>query len=198
MTVYNADGSVYQLSTNQQFDPVGTEQDLFNLWDQEIIQIAGSPIYYYDLFLNLSDIDELYVEARNKVWSPCSICLYALYDPIPSQNFQGVFGIDSPNDEIMLEFNYRSVLKTLGKPPKIGGRIFTPHKRENWVIIQRNVQAFKLWGELRLQVMCRRFQETLTTGEGKVTQRQPDFKVNSIKDLKNKSMHLAGGQPDII
>jgi len=54
--------------------------------------------------------------------------------------------------------------------------------------------VFKLWGELRLQVMCIRYQESLTTGEGKVTQRQPDFKVNSVKDLSNKASNWAGGQ----
>jgi hypothetical protein len=62
------------------------------------------------------------------------------------------------------------------------------------MIMQRGVEVFKLWGELRLQVMCIRFQESLTTGEGKVTQRQPDFKVNAIKDLSKRRMNLAGGQ----
>ena len=52
-------------------------------------------------------------------------------------------------------------------------------KRENWKIVQRNVEEFKLWGELRLQLLSQRFQESRTTGEGKVTQKEPDFKINS-------------------
>ena len=83
----------------------------------------------------------------------------------------------------MFEFNYRHVLQQLKHPPKIGSRIYSPHKREHWVILQRNLEVYKLWGEIRIQVMSQRYQESLTTGEGKVTQREPDFKVNDIKDL---------------
>lgn len=197
MVIHNPDGSVYQTTGSlTQFDPGNPEHDLFNLWDQEVIEIGGSPLYYYDLFINFQNIDALYVEARDKVWSPVPVCIYGYYNPIPSSNMLGVFGSDGP-DEMMFEFNYRHVLKKLCKPPKIGARIFSPHKRENWVIVQRNVEVFKLWGELRLQVMCTRFQESLTTGEGKVTQRQPDFKLNSIKDLSKRKMNLAEGQSQI-
>lgn len=196
MAIRNADGSVYKPTGSlQQFDPENPEHDLFNLWDQEVIQIGGTPLHYYEIFINVNEIDELYVEARNKIYSQCPVCLYGYYDPIPSMNMLGTFGIDSP-DEIMFEFNYRHVLKTLGHAPKIGARIYSPHKGENWQVLQRNVEVFKLWGELRLQVMCIRFQENLTTGEGKVTQRRPDFKVNSIKNIQVPKMNLAGGQTE--
>lgn len=193
MAIKNPNGSIYKpTGTLEQFDPESPELDLFNVWDQEVIEIGGTPLFYYDVFININNIDELYVEARDKIYCQTPIQIYGYYDPIPSQNMMGVFGIDSP-DEMMFEFNYQHVLKKLGHAPKIGSRIFSPHKRENWMVIQRNVEVFKLWGELRLQVMCIRFQESLTTGEGKVTQRQPDFKINSVKDL-NKPTNWAGGQ----
>jgi hypothetical protein len=194
MAIKNPDGSTYKTSGSlNQFDPTNLEHDLFNVWDQEVIEIGGSPLYYYDVFININNIDELYVEARDKIYSQSPVIIYGYYEPIPSQNMIGVFGIDSP-DEMMFEFNYRHVLKTLGHAPKIGSRIFSPHKKENWMVTQRNVEVFKLWGELRLQVMCIRYQESLTTGEGKVTQSQPDFGLNSVKDLSKKKMNLAGGQ----
>jgi hypothetical protein len=57
MTIKNADGSVYKTTGSlQQFDPTNTEHDLFNLWDQEVIEIGGTPLYYYDLFINISNI----------------------------------------------------------------------------------------------------------------------------------------------
>lgn len=198
MAIRNSDGSPYKLSgTLQQFDPENPEHDLFNLWDQEVIQIGGTPLFYYEVFINVNNIDELYVEARDKIWSEHPVCLYGYYDPIPSQNAMGAFGIDSP-DEMMFEFNYQHVLKALGHAPKIGSRIYSPHKREHWQVIQRGTEVYKLWGELRLQVMCGRFQESITTGEGKVTQKEPDFKLNSVKDLGSKGVkNLAGGQnPD--
>lgn len=194
MAIKNPDGSLYKpTGTLQQFDPESLEHDLFNVWDQEVIEVGGTPLFYYDVFINVNAIDELYVEARDKIYSQNPIQIYGYYEPIPSSNNMGVFGIDSP-DEIMFEFNYRHVLRTLGRAPKIGARIFSPHKKENWMVMQRNVEVFKLWGELRLQVMCVRFQESLTTGNGKVTNREPDFKINTIKDLANREINLAGGQ----
>ena len=194
MAIKNPDGSLYKpTGTLQQFDPESLEHDLFNIWDQEVIEVGGTPLFYYDVFININAIDELYVEARDKIYSQNPVQIFGYYEPIPSSNNMGVFGIDSP-DEIMFEFNYRHVLRTLGRAPKIGARIFSPHKKENWMVMQRNVEVFKLWGELRLQVMCVRFQESLTTGSGKVTNREPDFKINTIKDLANREINLAGGQ----
>ncbi len=183
MAIRNADGSIYTPSgVLSSFKPRGVEQDLFNSYDQEVIRINGTPLYYYEVFINRNTIDELYVEDRGKLWSNCPVCIYGYYEPAPAQNFMSTFGIDSP-DEIMIEFNYKHVLDTLRHVPKIGSRIFSPHKSENWVIIQRNLENYKLWGELRLQLMCQRFQESTTTGEGKVTQPSTGFKVNEIKDL---------------
>lgn len=184
MAIKNQDGTPYKTTNSlQQFDPENGEHDLFNVWDQEVIEIGGSPLYYYDVFINMNTVDTLYMEDRGKIFSQHPICIYGYYDPIPAQNYQGAFGIDAP-DEMMFEFNYRHVLQQIGHPPKVGARIFSPHKRENWLIMQRNVEVFKLWGELRLQVMCTRFQESLTTGEGKVSQPEPDFKVNDIRDIR--------------
>lgn len=195
MAIKNPDGSTYKPTGSlQQFDPENKEHELFNIWDQEAIEIGGTPLEYYEVFINVNNIDELYVESRDKIWSQHPVCIYGYYDPIPSQNAMGAFGIDSP-DEMMFEFNYQHVLKTLGHAPKIGSRIFSPHKREHWVVVQRGVEVFKLWGELRLQVMCGRFQESLTTGEGKVCQKSPDFQINSVKDLNKNKISLAGGQP---
>ena len=194
MAILNPDGSTFKpTGTLQQFDPENPEHDLFNVWDQEVIEIGGSPLLYYEIFINVNNIDSLYMESRDKIWSQHPICVHGYYEPIHSQNFINAFGIGSP-DEMMFEFNYRHILTHIGHAPKIGARIYSPHKRENWVVIQRNVEVFKLWGEVRLQVMCQRFQESLTTGEGKVTQREPDFKVNSIKDLGGQSTNFAGGQ----
>ncbi len=179
MAICNPDGTPYQVSGSlQQFDPDSPEHDLFNLIDQEAIEIGGSPIFYYEVFIDSNSIDHLFREARSKLWTTTPIKLYAYYDPITSQNFHMFAGVDAP-DEIVFNLNYRDVLNRIGHPPKVGSRIYTPHKRENWVIKQRNVDEFKLWGEIRLKLACDRFQESLTTGEGKMlNQQEPDFKVN--------------------
>lgn len=174
----DSNGRPYRTSGSlQQFDPENPDHDLFNLWDSEIIKMGGSPIFYYEVIISFNTIDELYLESRNKLFSNIPVQLYAYYDPVPSQNYQNTFGIDSP-DEMIFELNYQELLNTVGHPPKIGSRIYTPHKRENWVIVQRNLGEWKLWGELRIQLLCQRFPESVTTGEGTVTQGTPDFEIN--------------------
>ena len=135
MALLNSDGTPYKLQGSvQQFDPNNPMFDLFNLWDQESIKRGGSPIFYYEVIIRPDMIDPIYLEARNKLFSNNPIQFWCNYEPISSQNVLNQFGIDAP-DEMRFELNYRSVLKGLGHPPKIGSRLFTPHLQENWVIL---------------------------------------------------------------
>lgn len=173
----NADGSPYRVAgSNRQYDPKNPEFDLFNLWDQEIIEIGGSPLLYYEVFIQNSTIDPIYREDRGKIFSNDPIQLYGLYEPIPSKNQMGAYGIDSP-DEMIFQLNYRAVLKALGHMPKVGSRIHTPHLGEDWVIIQNGRGDFKMWGAMRLEIRAARFQENATTGEGRVTQKPETYKI---------------------
>jgi len=181
MAILNPDGSQYQVTSGiQAFDPENPEFDLFNSLDQEALNIGGAPVYYYEVLIQMQSVDQLYLEDRGKLWNPNPICFMSMYDPVPSQNQMTMFGMDSP-DEILFEFNYQDVLKKVGHPLRIGSRLYSAHRRENWVIIQDNAESFQLWGQLRLQVVAKRFQESLTTGEGKISQlkKTPDFKIDA-------------------
>jgi hypothetical protein len=53
MAIRNPDGSAYKpVGTLAQFDPESKEHDLFNVWDQEAIEIGGTPLYYHEVFIN--------------------------------------------------------------------------------------------------------------------------------------------------
>ena len=179
MTIRNSDGRPYQVvGSAQQFDPSNPELNTFNLWDQELIQRTGAPLMYYEVYIQTHNtVDELYWEDRGKLFCNLPIQLWGLYEPVTQQNFQTAFGIDSP-DELTFELNYRAVLQAIGHPPKIGSRLYTPHKGENWELVQRKLSEYKMWGEIRLQLVCIRFQESTTTSEGTVTQARPTFKIN--------------------
>lgn len=171
------DGTPYKLlGTLQHFDDGVPEHDLFNLWDQDAIKIGGSPIYYHEMFLDSSVIDWQYLEARGKVFSEHPIQLWGFYEPVPAQNAQTAFGLDAP-DEMMFEFNYRAVLQAIGYPPKLGSRLFTPFLKEDWVIVQKKLNEFKMWGVVRIQLLCQRFQGGPTGGEGRVKQKPVDYKI---------------------
>lgn len=180
MGLKNLDGTPYKLKGSvQTYGNSERTQDLFNIWDQEAILRGGSPIYYYEVIITQNMIDPIYLEARNKLFSNNPIELWSNYEPIRSQNLLSQMGLDS-QDEMRFELNYKAALKAVGHPLKIGSRIFTPHLSENWVIIQRNLSEFKLWGALRLEIVCQRFQEDVVTGEGKVTARNPENKIKII------------------
>lgn len=175
--IRNPDGTPYRVTGSiQQFDPDDPQHELFNLWDEEAILRGGSPIFYYEVLIQPQTVDPLYLEDRGKLFSSQPVQLWCTYEPVASQNVMNPFGIDSL-EEMKFELNYRAVLKAVGHPPKIGSRLYTPHLRQDWEIIQRNLGEFKLWGALRLELICKRFPESLTTGEGKVTQKKPDFKI---------------------
>jgi hypothetical protein len=172
----NPDGTPYKLSDYQLFDPCSSTNDLFQEWDAEVITQGGSPVFYYEVIIPSGTIDPVFREARNKLYSPIPVRLWSFYEPTPNQFYQDVYAIGSP-DEQLFEFNKQSVIDSIGHMPKIGSRIFTPHRRENWMILDIKTGGFQAWGELRLQLICERFKETVTTNEGQVTQRQPDFKL---------------------
>jgi len=175
--IRRCDGKPYKLlGSRQQFDDLAPEHDLFNLWDQEAIKIGGSPIFYYEMFIDDNTVDPLYLESRGKLFSNNPVQLYGFYEPIAAQNAQTAFGIDAP-DEMMFEFNYKSVLDALGYPPKVGSRLKSPFLKEDWTIVQKNLGEFKMWGVVRIQLICQRFQDDVVTGSGAVPQKDIDYKI---------------------
>jgi hypothetical protein len=179
MVIKNNDGTPWKpLGTIQQFLPQNPAHDLFNFWDQEIIRQGGTPLFYFEVFIQLQTVDKLYLEDRGKLWAPKGIELYGFYEPVEQQTPSTAFGLDAP-DEVILELNYRAFLETVGHPPKRGSRVFTPHRSENWVIVDTRLAEFKLWGAIRLQLICQKFQESTTTGEGSqdLAKIKPDYTI---------------------
>lgn len=190
--IYNEDGTPYSLLGNpQQFDPEGAAHKLFNAWDREAIRIGGTPVDYFEVLIQTNTVDTTYMEDRGKFWCPVPVRLWCFYEPIPNQNAQGAFGIDAP-DEMVFEFNYRDVLQKIGHPPLVGSLIYTPHKRERWQIKQRNDGEFKLWGQLRLQLICAKYQPSRTGAKSPQPDPEPDFKINDGPFLNQNRLDKEG------
>lgn len=176
MTLMNADGTPYQLGKLRAYDPANPGYQLFSEWDAEAIRQGGSPIYYHDVIITPGQVDPVYQEARTKLWSPVGVELWATFEPIPSQNALGLAGIDSM-DEMVFDCNYQEVLNRVGLP-KSGSRIRSQHLREDWELVQCALAEFKGWQAIRIQLICKRFQESLTTGEGRVTEQAPTYRID--------------------
>lgn len=181
MTILNKDGSVYKTTGSlSQLVPDSPSHDLFNLWDQEVIRLGGSPLLYYEVIVPSNSIDPLYLESRGKLWSQHPVEIFAVYDPIPSQLNQGLFGIDGP-DTMTFFTNFQATIDAIGHLPIIGSRIFSPHLREHWEVVDRKLGDFHRFRVFRVEIHCERFQEVLTQGEGEVTQDsdpQPSFGID--------------------
>ena len=162
--------------TRRQFRPDAPEHRLLNMWDEESIEIGGSPIYYYEVIIPTAKIDRLYLECRSKLYNNFPVELWATYDPQPQNKVRGPFGWDSQQDNTF-ELNWEETLKRIGHPPKVGSRIWTPHLNEDWALVSTQLDLFQMWGKIRVKFVCQRFQEVLTTGEGTVTKSHPSIQM---------------------
>lgn len=176
--ILNKDGTPYKPSGSiKQYNPNNKTQELFNKYDQEVAQLYGSPIYYYEVMIQFNSIDKLYLEDRSKLWKPNPITLYATYEPIEPQNPSTNFGIDGMGD-VVFQTNARYVWNTLRGYPKRGSRIHTPHLAENWVVVDYKLTTFQGWGSLHLQIVCERFQDNLT--DASTLNRNPEKEYNIV------------------
>lgn len=176
MAIINPDGSPYQLGSLRGYDPNNPDYDLFNEWDAEAIRQGGSPIYYHQMIFNPGMVDPVYREVRGAMWNPYPVELWATYEPIPSQHAMGTGGIDSM-DTMVFECNYKEVLDRIGVP-QVGSWIMSPHLREKWELVEALLSEFRGWQALHVQLVCVRFQESLTRGSGRVTEKSPTYKID--------------------
>jgi len=177
MPILNPDGTPYRLTPYRNFDPQNPDLDLFDEWDAESIRIGGTPVYYSEVFISAADIDRTYNESRRKIWADKPVEIFGTYDPVASQQALGPFGLDSL-DEIVIDANYKDVIRRLGKWPVPGSRIMTPHLREYWELVQCVLAEFKGWRGVRLQLICQRFQTSTTDNSEKGRQDMPQYRID--------------------
>jgi hypothetical protein len=176
--LFNRDGTPYRLAgTRQQFNDLSADLSLFDIWDQEAIRIGGSPIYYYEVFIQEQTTDPIYLEDRGKLYSTNPVELWCFYEPVQSTFAQTAFGIDSMADEMKFSFNYRALLDAIGHKPKVGSRLRTPFLKEDWEIIQMNLGEFKMYKALRADILCKRFQDDDISGPSISSQKDIQYKI---------------------
>jgi len=175
VTVFNKDGSAYKPNGSLvQFDPTNPNHDLFNKVDQENILLGGSSLLYRKILIQFETMDRLYLEDRSKLWNPSPVEIFGVYEPVEPQNPSIVHGIDSGESSVMFTCNYRAVLQALGEQPTRGSIIFTPHLKENWVIVDVRLSEFQYWGALHVNLISEKFTKSLTDSSTII----PEIKTN--------------------
>jgi hypothetical protein len=163
--IRDACGKPYQLSGSlQMFDQNNPDLAMLHSINAELYRIYGSPALFFPILINVDNVDKLWIEDRTKLWAP-GIEIFVLYTPLPAVFQQGQFGIDGPMD-LVLETHNQSLIAALGQAPRIGSKIFLPLKREWFVLTAAQNENFALWNQFGINLICQRFQETVTDASG--------------------------------
>lgn len=182
MPLYNPNGTPYQLdSPFRMFDPCDPKNQLFSELDAEAIRIGGSPIDYFEVLIQPNTVDPLYLEDRGKLFSPCPVRLYAIYEPPDQVANSTLYGVDVPDSEAIFELNANATAAALGprgRQPKVGSLIYTQQFCEFWEIIDARQGEFRGWGALHYVLYCKKFQPNASDGTDRLLQTlRPNFPI---------------------
>lgn len=126
------------------FDPENPDVNLFNLIDDEIIRIAGSPLHYFKSYIS-EDFDDVYLEAQNKTISSEPIVVHGHYEPSVVEEVMSNFGIELTNDQLFV-FNKSYIEATLNRPPEVGDQIKPQFQNQKYEIIEVQEEGFEMYG----------------------------------------------------
>lgn len=126
------------------FDPENPDVNLFNLIDDEIIRIAGSPLHYFKSFIS-EDFDDVYLESKNKTISSEPIVVHGHYEPSVVEEVLSNFGIELTNDQLFV-FNKSYIEAALGRQPLIGDQIKPQFQNQKYEITEVQEEGFEMYG----------------------------------------------------
>ena len=140
------------------YDPSNPDVNLFNLIDDEIIRISGSPMHYFKSYSN-TEYDEVYLEAANKTVASEPIRVYGHYEPSVVQEVLSNFGIELTNDQ-MFVFNKSYIESSLDRTPQIGDHIKPEFQNQKYEITEVQEDSFEAYGVYHLMVHAKLLRDT--------------------------------------
>jgi len=126
------------------FDLENPDIELFNVVDEELIRIAGSPIYLYK-FLESKANDDIYQEDTMKAISQDPDLLWGHYEPKPIDENITEFGIVLENDQTFT-FNKAYAERVLGRPPMAGDILQPKFQNLKYEIYEVQEDSFDVYG----------------------------------------------------
>jgi hypothetical protein len=126
------------------YDPSNPDVNLFNLIDDEIIRISGSPLNYFKAYVS-ENYDDVYLEARSKTISSEPIKVHGHYEPSIVEEVLSNFGIELTNDQ-MFVFNKSYIESQLNRSPEIGDQIRPEFQNQKYEITEVQEDSFEMYG----------------------------------------------------
>lgn len=154
------------------FDPANPDVNLFNLVDDEIIRITGSPLNYYKSYVE-SDYDDVYLEARNRTVASEPIQVHGFYEPSVVEETLSQFGIEITNDQ-MFVFNKSYIEKALHREPRIGDQIKPQFQNIRYEVVEVQEDSFELYGVYHSVVTAKILRDDEETVNEPITDVAPD------------------------
>lgn len=149
------------------YDPTNPDVNLFNLIDDEIIRISGSPMHYFKSYSN-TEYDEVYLEAANKTVASEPIRVYGHYEPSVVQEVLSNFGIELTNDQ-MFVFNKSYIESSLDRTPQIGDHIKPEFQNQKYEITEVQEDSFEMYGIYHIVCTAKLLREDEDTMNQEIT-----------------------------
>ena len=162
------------------YDPTNPDVNLFNLVDDEIIRISGSPLHYFKSFVN-EDYDDVYLEARNKTVASEPVLVHGYYEPSVVEEVLSNFGIELSNDQQFV-FNKSYIENALRRSPEIGDQIRPQFQNQKYEITEVQEDSFEMYGVYHIVCTARLLREDEGTLNQPTTDRADD--VGGYLDLE--------------
>ena len=120
------------------------DKNLFNSIDNENIKLSGSKVLVYK-YTPSNDIDDVYMESRQKTISPEPVEVWSHYDPRPIEEALTQFGVEVQNDQLFI-FNKSYLEKMLGRDMIIGDVLEPKFQEVKYQVHEVQEDSFEAYG----------------------------------------------------
>ena len=134
------------------------DKNLFNLIDAENIKLAGSRISVYK-YIPSEDVDEVYMESRQKAIAGEPVKLWAHYDPRPIEENLSQFGVEIQIDQVFI-FNKSYTENILGRTISIGDILAPEFQDIKFEVFEVQEDSFEAYGVYHLLVHAKVLRDT--------------------------------------
>ena len=134
------------------------DKNLFNMIDSENIKLSGSRIKVYK-YIKSNDIDDIYMESRQKTISPEPVLVWGHFDPRPIEENLSQFGVEIQYDQVF-NFNKSYVENLLGSPIEIGDILEPEFQDIKFEVYEVQEDSFEAYGVYHLLVHAKVLRDT--------------------------------------
>ena len=134
------------------------DKNLFNMVDSENIKLSGSKIKVYK-YVKSNDVDDIYMESRQKTISPEPVVVWGHFDPRPIEENLSQFGVEIQYDQVF-NFNKSYVESILGSPIEIGDILEPEFQDIKFEVYEVQEDSFEAYGVYHLLVHAKVLRDT--------------------------------------